>query len=230
MRRIALVVLVFFAVSVVAQTAKPKDKPAAGVGGTNPKAIFITDAGKLTCTLYQDKVPNAVANFVGLAEGTKTWTHPASKAKKTSTPLYNGTIFHRVIPNFMVQGGDPAGTGSGEIGFSVNDEFSPDLKFDRPGRMAYANSGPNTNGSQFFITEVPYPSLDPCLDAKGCTRGNSRVKKGYGYTIFGQCDDASVELVRRIARRARDERNDRPYSPVRITKVEIVKPGAAPAK
>ncbi len=101
-----------------------------------------------------------------------------SHAKKHGVPLYDGTIFHRVIPEFMIQGGDPAGTGSGDVGFEFKNETSPTLKFDRPGRLAYANAGPDTNGSQFFITEVPYPHLNG------------------GYTIFGQCDEASVALVK----------------------------------
>jgi cyclophilin family peptidyl-prolyl cis-trans isomerase len=126
-------------------------------------------------------------------------------------PLYDGTIFHRVIPEFMIQGGDPTGTGRGDPGYKFKNETSPDLTFDRPGRMAYANAGPDTNGSQFFITEVPYPSLNG------------------GYTIFGQCDDASVELVKQIARMARDPRGDRPFRPVKISHITIQKAGSAPA-
>ncbi len=193
----------------------------------NPKAIIDTTAGKLTCTLYQDKVPNAVANFIGLADGTKAWTSPVTHQKRTGIPFYEGTIFHRVIPEFMIQGGDPLGNGTGDPGYKFADEYAPGLTFDRPGRMAYANSGPNTNGSQFFITEVPYQPLDPCLDEKGCMRGNRKVPKGYGYTIFGQCDPASVELVKRIARMPRDTSNDKPYSPVKINKITIVPAEAA---
>ena len=122
-----------------------------------PTAIIETTAGKLTCTLFPDIAPIGVANFIGLAQGTKDWTNPISHAKKHGVPLYDGTIFHRVIPDFMIQGGDPAGSGSGDVGFEFKNETSPTLKFDRPGRLAYANAGPGTNGSQFFITEVPYP-------------------------------------------------------------------------
>jgi peptidyl-prolyl cis-trans isomerase A (cyclophilin A) len=172
-------------------------------------AVIDTTAGKLTCKLFSDKAPIGVANFAGLSDGTKDWTNPASHAKKHGVPLYDGTICHRVIPNFMIQCGDPAGNGSGDPGYQFKNETSPDLKFDRPGRLAYANSGPDTNGSQFFITEIAYPSLN-----------------GH-YTIFGQCDDASVTLVKQIARMGRDS-NDRPYSPVKINHITITKGGMAP--
>src|ERR1700748_2250106 len=121
-----------------------------------PKAIIDTTAGKMTCTLFPDKAPIGVANFIGLASGTKDWKAPTG-ATKHGVPLYDGTIFHRVIPEFMIQGGDPAGTGSGPDPVKAfKNETSPDLKFDKPGRLAYANAGPNTNTSQFFITEVEF--------------------------------------------------------------------------
>src|SRR6266852_7647763 len=196
----------------------PAKKPAAGTTAAKPAAttsaqptaVIDTTAGKMNCTLFPDKAPIGVANFIGLAQGTKDWTNPISHAKKHGVPLYEGTIFHRVIPDFMIQGGDPAGSGSGDVGFMFKNETSPTLKFDRPGRLAYANAGPDTNGSQFFITEVPYASLNG------------------GYTIFGQCDEAAVALVKQIARMGRDA-NDRPYRPVRINHVTIAKAGAAPA-
>lgn len=202
-----------------APKAAPAKKPAAATTAkpatpapvsTGPTAIIDTTAGKLTCHLFPDKAPIGVANFVGLADGTKDWTSPVSHAKKHGVPLYDGTIFHRVIPNFMIQGGDPAGTGEGDPGYQFKNETSPDLKFDRPGRMAYANAGPDTNGSQFFITELPYPSLN----------GN--------YTIFGQCDAPTIELVKQIARMGRDPRNDRPFRPVKINHISVSK-GPAPA-
>ncbi len=121
------------------------------------KAIIETTDGNINCTLFPDKAPLTVKNFIGLANGTKDWTNPVTHAKKHGVSLYDGTIFHRVIPNFMIQGGDPEGNGMGDPGYTFKDEISPSLKFDQPGRLAMANSGPGTNGSQFFITEVPTP-------------------------------------------------------------------------
>lgn len=178
----------------------------------DPIAIIDTTVGKMNCTLFPKKAPIGVANFIGLATGTKDWTDPTTHAKKHGVSLYDGTIFHRVIPDFMIQGGDPAGTGMGGPGYKFKNETSPDLTYDRPGRLAYANSGPDTNGSQFFITEVPYPSLNG------------------GYTIFGQCDDASVELVKQIARMASDPRSNRPFRPVKINHITIVKAGGEGGK
>lgn len=189
-------------------TAKPATATHTAV---KPTAIIDTTAGKMTCTLFPDTAPIGVANFIGLATGTKDWKNPVSGATKHNTPLYDGTIFHRVIPGFMIQGGDPAGNGSGEPGYRFKNETSPDVLFDQPGRLAYANSGPNTNGSQFFITEVPTPHLNG------------------GYTIFGQCDEATVALVKAIAHMARDPSNDKPFRPVKITHVTIQKGGATTA-
>jgi peptidyl-prolyl cis-trans isomerase A (cyclophilin A) len=195
-----------------ASAAKPSAaaKPAAPVF-TKPTAIIMTTVGNMTCTLFPDKAPIGVANFIGLANGTKDWTNPASGAKMHGKSLYDGTIFHRVIPNFMIQGGDPAGNGTGDPGYKFKNEVADDLTFDKPGRLAYANSGPDTNGSQFYITEVATPHL------------NGK------YTIFGQCDDATVVLVKQIARMATDPSNDRPFRPVKITHIKIVKPGAPAA-
>jgi peptidyl-prolyl cis-trans isomerase A (cyclophilin A) len=178
---------------------------------TKPTAIIKTTAGNITCTLFPDKAPIGVENFIGLASGTKDWKNPVSGATKHGVPLYDGTIFHRVIPDFMIQGGDPAGNGSGDPGYKFKNEASPDLLFDKPGRLAYANAGPGTNGSQFFITEVAVPHLNG------------------GYTIFGQCDEPSVELVKQIARMSRDPSNDKPFRPVKIIHISIVRgTGAAP--
>ncbi|HVI04615.1 MAG TPA: peptidylprolyl isomerase, partial [Sphingomicrobium sp.] len=118
-----------------------------------PTAIIDTTAGKMTCTLFPDKAPIGVANFIGLSRGTKDWINPKDGRKMHRVALYNGTIFHRVIPEFMIQGGDPLGDGRGDPGYKFKNETSQDLSFDRPGRLAYANAGADTNGSQFFITE-----------------------------------------------------------------------------
>jgi peptidyl-prolyl cis-trans isomerase A (cyclophilin A) len=195
-----------------AKTTPPVHKAAAPAtaASAEPTAIIHTTAGDLHCTLFPKVAPIGVENFIGLANGTKDWTSPTSHAKKHSVALYDGTIFHRVIPEFMIQGGDPAGNGTGDPGYKFKNETSPTVTFDRPGRLAYANSGPDTNGSQFFITEVPYPSLNG------------------GYTIFGQCDDASVELVKKIARMATD--GERPLRAIKITHIETHRGGAAIAK
>jgi len=214
MRKLASIVGTVFSLSILAgaqttpaKTPAPKT-PTTATASAGPTAVIQTSVGNLTCSLFPKQAPIGVANFIGLAEGTKDWTNPISHAKKHGVPLYDGTIFHRVIPEFMIQGGDPAGNGSGDPGYAFKNEPSPDLKFDRPGRLAYANAGPGTNGSQFFITEVAYPSLNG------------------GYTIFGQCDDASLTLVKQIARMGRDA-NDRPFRPVRITHIKIVSGGAS---
>ena len=214
MRNVIIGCLIFCATNVLSQTSSTPKRPA--TAALAPTAIIDTTAGKMTCTLFPDKAPQGVANFIGLSRGTKDWTNPSNGQKMHAVPLYNGTVFHRVIPEFMIQGGDPLSTdparaGMGGPGYKFKNETSPDLLFDRPGRLAYANSGPDTNGSQFFITEVPYPSLNG------------------GYTIFGQCDDATVALVKQIARMGHDS-NDRPYRPVKINHVTIAKGGAGATK
>jgi len=206
-------VLLLAALPMAAQSAPAK-----------PTAVFHTTAGDLTCELFPDKAPKTVANFVGLAQGTKDWKDPKSGKTMHGVSLYSGTIFHRVIPNFMIQGGDPLGNGSGGVGYTFEDEFVEGLTFDRPGRLAMANSGPKTNGSQFFITEVPTPHLNFCKDPNGCVRpGMGVVPNGFGHTIFGQCDQASVDLVGKIARMPRDERpnSNRPFNPVKVTSITI---------
>lgn len=174
------------------QEAKPETKqeetpkapakklpPRRGVG---TYVVFQTSMGRITCRLYEKETPKTVANFIGLAEGTKEWTHPGTKAKMVKTPLYNGTVIHKKRPNFIIQGGDPLGNGKGNPGFRTEDEFVPGFNFNVAGRLAMANAGrPDTNGSQFFITEVPLPSLDG------------------KYTIFGQVIEG-LELVGKIAR------------------------------
>jgi peptidyl-prolyl cis-trans isomerase A (cyclophilin A) len=122
-------------------------------------ATLKTSLGAIVIRLYDDKAPKTVENFVGLASGTKEWTDPKT-GEKVKRPLYNGTLFHRVIPGFMIQGGDPLGRGTGGPGYKFADEFNPDLRHNKAGILSMANSGPNTNGSQFFITLGPTPHLD----------------------------------------------------------------------
>ena len=162
--------------------------------------------GRLSCKLYDKQAPITVANFTGLAQGTKDWVDPATLKKMHGQPFYNGTTFHRVIPNFMIQGGDRVGDGTGDPGYFFQDEIDPTLTFNVPGRLAMANSGPATNGSQFFITESPVEEL------------NGK------HTIFGQCD---TQTVSRVAAIARVERNatDKPLTAVVIRKITIVPDG-----
>lgn len=163
-------------------------------------AILETSMGNITVVLFEKEAPKTVANFIELAEGKKEWSDPKT-GKTTKRPLYNGTIFHRVIPEFMIQGGDPAGNGTGGPGYTFEDEFTPKLRHDAPGRLSMANRGPNTNGSQFFITEIPTPWLDG------------------RHTIFGQVLDG-LDLVKKIARVKRN-RMDRPIEDVVLKKVII---------
>jgi peptidyl-prolyl cis-trans isomerase A (cyclophilin A) len=173
---------------------------------TGPTVVFDTTMGRMVCRLFQKEAPVAVANFIGLATGMKTWTDPATNEKVAGKPFYDGTTFHRVIPGFMIQGGDRLGTGGGDPGFYFDDEFSPALRFDMPGRLAMANSGPNSNGSQFFITEAPVAEL------------NGK------HTIFGQCDAHAALIVSSIARVQRNA-DDKPLTPVVLVKVTIVPVG-----
>lgn len=206
--------LAFAAMAFAQNSAKPAqevpDAPqataAAMIHPNGPTVIMDTSMGRITCQFFQKQAPNAVANFIGLATGTKDWTNPATNKKEHHKPYYDGTTFHRVIPEFMIQGGDPLGTGTGDPGYSFADEFDPNLNFDVPGRLAMANSGPNTNGGQFFITEQGYDSLNQ------------------HYTLFGQCDQPSVEVVKAIARVERDGQ-DKPLTPVILKKVTIIPEG-----
>ncbi len=184
----------------------PQATAAAMIHLNGPTVVMDTSMGRITCQFYQQQAPKAVANFIGLAEGTTDWTDPTTKKKQHHKPFYDNTTFHRVIPEFMIQGGDPTGTGMGDPGFSFDDEIDPNLNFDKPGKLAMANSGPNTNGSQFFVTEQAYDSLNQ------------------HYTLFGQCDDPSVLVVQTIARVQRDS-NDKPLTPVILKKVTIVREG-----
>ncbi len=207
----AAIVLAWRPIATWAQTSgalpeAPQPTAPAAVAPNGPHVVMDTSMGRITCQFFQKQAPVAVANFIGLATGTKDWVNPVTHRNEHGKPLYDGTIFHRVIPGFMVQGGDPTGTGMGNPGYKFDDEFDPNLNFDQAGRLAMANSGPNTNGSQFFVTEEPYPALDQ------------------QYTIFGQCDVPSVDVVKTIARVPRDS-NDRPTTPVVLQKVTIVPEG-----
>jgi peptidyl-prolyl cis-trans isomerase A (cyclophilin A) len=164
-------------------------------------AVFTTTEGKITVRLFEQDAPITVKNFIELAEGGKEWTHPTTRAKSTDK-LFNGTIFHRVIPDFMIQGGDPTGTGMGGPGYRFGDETkgSPH-KFDKPGKLAMANSGPGTNGCQFFITVAATPWLT----------GN--------HTIFGEVVEGQ-EIVTKISLVPRGPQ-DKPKTPVVLESVVI---------
>ena len=164
------------------------------------RAIFETSMGRIVVELFAEESPMTVENFVGLAEGGKEWTDPRTN-QSTTEPLYTDTVFHRVIPDFMIQGGDPLGQGTGGPGYEFEDEVDSGLKFDREGLLAMANRGPNTNGSQFFITHVP----TPWLDGK--------------HTIFGQVVEGQ-DVVVDIGNVAQGP-NNQPQTPVALHKITI---------
>ncbi len=165
-------------------------------------ATFDTTLGTVVVRLFPEDAPETVANFVGLATGKKEWKDPKSGETKLGTPLYDGTIFHRVIPDFMIQGGDPLGTGTGGPGYKFKDEFQSGRKFDKVGLLAMANAGPGTNGSQFFITDALTPHLNN------------------HHTIFGEVT-SGLDVVKKIARVKASPRDNRPATPVVINKLTI---------
>jgi peptidyl-prolyl cis-trans isomerase A (cyclophilin A) len=169
-------------------------------------ATLRTSQGTVHVRLFPDQAPKTVRNFVELAEGSREWTDPRTRAQ-VQDKLYDGTIFHRVIPQFMIQGGDPLGTGTGGPGYRFADEIHPDLRFDRPYLLAMANAGPGTNGSQFFITVVPTPHL------------NGK------HTIFGEVIDGA-DVVDRISQ-VQTGRNDRPAQDVVLESVSIERQNGA---
>jgi peptidyl-prolyl cis-trans isomerase A (cyclophilin A) len=177
-----------------------QDAPAKKSGG-KVYAHFTTNLGKFTVELFEKDAPKTVANFVGLAEGTKEWTDPKTGAK-VKKPFYNGLIFHRVIADFMIQGGDPLGTGTGDPGYKFADEFGSGRKMDKAGVLAMANSGPNSNGSQFFITlkETNY------LNGK--------------HTVFGEVTEG-MDTIRKIGETKTSKPGDRPVVPVVMQSVTI---------
>jgi peptidyl-prolyl cis-trans isomerase A (cyclophilin A) len=164
-------------------------------------AVFTTSEGKITVQLFEQDAPITVKNFIELAEGGKEWTHPTTHAK-SSNKLYDGTIFHRVIPDFMIQGGDPTGTGMGGPGYRFQDETKGSAhKFDKPGKLAMANSGPGTNGCQFFITVAPTPWLT----------GNHTI---FGEVVEGQEIVTKISLVPTASQ-------DKPKKPVVLESLVI---------
>jgi peptidyl-prolyl cis-trans isomerase A (cyclophilin A) len=165
-------------------------------------ATLHTSAGDIRVLLFGNHAPKTVKNFVELAQGSREWTHPGTR-QKTNDPLYNGTVFHRVIAGFMIQGGDPLGEGYGDPGYKFADEFHPELSFDRPYLLAMANSGPNTNGSQFFITVGRTPHLN---------------RK---HTIFGEVADAESRAVVDTIANTQTDRRDRPTTPITIESVTV---------
>jgi peptidyl-prolyl cis-trans isomerase A (cyclophilin A) len=169
-------------------------------------ATIKTSKGTLECKLFDDKAPITVANFIGLARGTRTWKDPVSK-QWVKKPAYDGTGFHRIIKGFMIQGGDPKGDGSGEPGYTIPDEKWEGVKHDHAGQLCMANRGANTNGAQFFITDDKAAHLD------------ARTPKDSGYTVFGEC--APVEVVHSIAGVPVEPENNRPLAPVKIESVKI---------
>ena len=179
--------------------------PNAGSSIATQRAVLHTSLGDVTVDLFGNHAPKTVANFVGLAAGTREWKHPRT-GRTTTEPLYDGTVLHRVIANFMIQGGDPLGTGIGGPGYNFADEFHPELSFDRPYLLAMANAGPNTNGSQFFVTVAKTPHLN---------------RK---HTIFGEVADADSRAVVDAIARTPTGRGDRPTAEVVIESV-TVEPG-----
>ena len=189
--RITAVLLTWTSIAIAAQTADKKGPV---------YATFKTSMGDIVIELFEDKAPKTVANFIALASGTKEWMDPKT-GEKVKRPLYNGTIFHRVIPGFMIQGGDPLGNGTGGPGYRFEDEFHPELKHTKNGIVSMANAGPNTNGSQFFITHKATPWLD----------GKHSV---FGEVIKGQ------NVIDAIAEVGRDSR-DKPMKDIVIQQVII---------
>ena len=164
-------------------------------------AHFTTSEGAFTARLFDAETPNTVANFVGLADGTKEWTDPRS-GRKVTQPYFNGTVFHRVIEGFMIQGGDPLGQGTGGPGYKFADEFSAKLRHSKPGILSMANSGPNTNGGQFFITLA----ATPWLDSK--------------HSVFGEVVEG-MDVVTKIGSTPTSKPGDKPLKPITVESVTI---------
>jgi len=164
-------------------------------------AHFTTSEGNFTARLFDAETPNTVANFTGLADGSKEWTDPRS-GQRVKQPYFNGTVFHRVIADFMIQGGDPLGQGTGGPGYNFADEFHATLRHSKPGILSMANRGPNTNGGQFFITLVPTPWLDD------------------KHSVFGEIVEG-MDVVKKIGATPTSKPGDRPVKPITIETVTI---------
>ncbi len=191
--------LLIFALLLVVPAAFAQEKKKLRPG---TYAHFETSMGNFTVELYERQAPNTVANFIGLAEGTKEWKDPKTNQVLKGRRYYDGLIFHRVIDGFMIQGGDPTGTGSGGPGYRFADEFYPQFKHNKEGMLSMANAGPNTNGSQFFITLVPTPFLDG------------------KHSIFGQVVDG-MDIVKKIGKTKTTKPGDRPVTDVVMKKITI---------
>lgn len=187
---------------------EPKDSGEAHKAGLSPLrpeyAVLKTDKGAIVIHLFADKAPKTVANFIGLATGAKPWRDPRDGKTRENTPLYNGISFHRVIPGFMIQAGDPLGDGRGNVGFTIKDEFSPALRYGKPGMVGMASIGANSADSQFFITLAPTPQLND------------------HNTLFGEVV-SGLDVAKAIAAvpRNTEDGSDRPLSPVAIQSVTI---------
>lgn len=213
MKRWLLSMLAASAVTVAPAFAQTTEKPAAPAAasaapaasaakyGPGVYAIITTDQGVMIARLFPKEAPITVENFVSLAEGKKAWRNPRT-GTMVRRPFYNGLIFHRVIPGFMIQGGDPEGTGTGGAGFSWVDEFSPTLRHSKPGILSMANAGPNTNNGQFFITLVPTPHLDN------------------RHSVFGELVEG-LDVLQAIGKVPTNKANNRPLKPVIMRSVRI---------
>ncbi|HLI30627.1 MAG TPA: peptidylprolyl isomerase [Terriglobia bacterium] len=187
-----------------AGSAKPEPDPGPSIGTGHPPGLYAlieTTMGRIICELFAGKAPVTVQNFADLAMGKKRW-YDAAERVWCERPYYNGLTFHRVIPDFMIQGGDYMGNGTGRVGYTFEDEFSADLTFDKPGLLAMANAGPNTNGAQFFVTVAPTPWLN------------------HKHAIFGQVAEGQ-DVVNAISLTPRNV-HDRPLQPVIMRRVSII--------
>jgi peptidyl-prolyl cis-trans isomerase A (cyclophilin A) len=200
-KEISMKTSMFATVALLAAVAAFAGQDAAKKPAGKVLAHFTTTEGKFTVELFEKDAPKTVANFVGLADGTKEWTDPKS-GTKMKKPFYDGLIFHRVIPDFMIQGGDPLGTGTGDPGYKFADEFTSGRKLDKAGILAMANAGPNTNGSQFFITLAP----TPWLTGK--------------HTVFGEVTEG-MDVIKKIGETKTTKPGDKPVKPIVIQSVKI---------